>query len=146
MDEASLAALHLSVEAALRAAGVELRRLQDELTSTTGSLARAREALRAVQARRARWTDDLGDLSGHSLSVAELQDLRRGGRALEEREAEGVRRVGGLGRAMAELAGRVEAQRRVVAEHLARQRWIESQAVRRRAGQERRTASREDED
>jgi len=146
MDAASLAALRLSVEVSLRAASLELRRRQDDLAEAEVAVERCREAMRAVQVERSRWSAGLAGMASRTLSVAELREHARRGAALEAREAACTRAGDAARGTVRTIAGHVEEARREVGAQLARQRWVDASMERGVLEAERRAALREDEE
>lgn len=146
MDDASLATLRLSIEVGLIQARRELAQRHDELAESRAALDEATRAREALRVERARWEDRIRDLSGHTLSAAELGDLHRRGEALEARAQDAARRHG-LARARVTRAGlRLEEGRRLIGERLARLRWLEEVARRGQLARAQQTARSEDED
>lgn len=146
MDDASRAAVRLSIEAGLLEARRELQRGEDRLTEARARLEVVTLAGARLQTDRVRWEENLRTRNGHILSAGALRDFHREGEAIEERAEALVR-----SRASAEVAimrseRRVEEGRRIVGEALARQRWIDEDARRGLEASERRAAQREDED
>ena len=146
MDDASLAALRLSIEVGLENARRELTERQDDLAEAHLALAEATRSRDGLQAERARWKEHLHTLPGHILSGQQLGVLRRRGEAIEAREGAVARRHEAARAAVADAAARREAAQRAVAEQLARQRWIDVEARRGRETRERHAARREDEE
>lgn len=146
MDEATLAALRLSTEAALRAAGDELRRRQDELTDAEAALIRRRSALLSLRGELASWREGLSAIEGHTLSGLALRDQRRRGEVLTARESAEAMAVAAAVRVVGRITDRVEEGRREVAAQLARQRFLESASLQLRNEVNQRAALREDEE
>lgn len=146
MDDASLAALRLSIEVGLMDARRALTLRQDELAETQVVLAEATRSREGLTAERARWNEHLHTLVGHILSGRQLSLLRLRGEAIEAREAALASSRAAMMAAVASAAARQDTARQAVAEQLARQRWFDAEARRGREIRERHAARREDED
>ena len=146
MDDASLAALRLSIEVGLVDARRDLTLRQDELAETQVALAETTRSREGLTAERARWNERLHSLVGHILSGRQMGLLRLRGEAIEAREGALAHRHAAMMAAVASAAARQETARHAVAEQLARQRWFDAEARRAREARERHSARREDEE